>query len=160
MQKRLPGLLLLPSGDPFISPHVLFSSYFPDSEILPRLIIKTSEENSHRYSPPYFQKWHSEVLSLSLPYMEWMRHFLLLHSFRGFRFFSFPFLIPEILTRLIICQPAELDISLVKLNLQFPFSNLYLQLPFLGSSNLHDEIFIFLLSISSLYPYTYLLPCC
>jgi len=38
-------------GNPFISPHVL-SSYCPDSEILPRLIIKTSEENSHRYSPP------------------------------------------------------------------------------------------------------------
>ncbi len=39
----------------------------------------------------------------------------------------------EILTRLIICQPAELDISLVKLNLQFPSSNLYLQLPFSSS---------------------------
>jgi len=38
-------------GIPFISPHDL-SSYSPDSEILPRLIIKTSEENSHRYSPP------------------------------------------------------------------------------------------------------------
>jgi hypothetical protein len=38
-------------GIPFISPHD-FSTFRPDSEILTRLIIKTSEENSHRYSPP------------------------------------------------------------------------------------------------------------
>ena len=88
--------------------------------------------------------------------MEWMRHFLLLHSFRGFRFFSFPFLIPEYSRDSSSANLLNWIFSLVKFHLQFPFSNLYLQLPFLGSSNLHDEIFIFLLSISFLYPSTYL----
>jgi len=46
--------LLLPSGDSnhFSSRFLYFSSSIPDLEILPRLFFKTSEENSHRYSPP------------------------------------------------------------------------------------------------------------
>jgi len=40
-------------GIPLIFLRILhFSSLRPDSEILTRLVIKTSEENSHRYSPP------------------------------------------------------------------------------------------------------------
>jgi len=38
-------------GIPFISPHD-FCTFRPDSDILTGPIIKTSEENSHRYSPP------------------------------------------------------------------------------------------------------------
>jgi hypothetical protein len=50
-----------------------------------------------------------------------MRHFLLLLSFREFRFFSSPFLNSEISTRFFICQPAELDLPcLLELTI-FPF---------------------------------------
>jgi len=50
VDEALPSASFLP-GIPFISPHD-FSTFCPDSELLTRLIIKTSEENSHRYSPP------------------------------------------------------------------------------------------------------------
>ena len=54
-------------------------------------------------------------------FLEWMRHFLLLLSFRGFRFLSSPILNSEIFTKLLICQPAELDLPyLLELTI-FPF---------------------------------------
>jgi hypothetical protein len=46
-------VLLFLFGVSVSSPHDFhFSSSRPDSDILTRLVIKTSEENSHRYSPP------------------------------------------------------------------------------------------------------------
>ena len=58
-------VLLLPSGDSINFPHDFVPSV--QTQISRGSSSKISEENSHRYSPPYFQKWHSEVLSLSLP---------------------------------------------------------------------------------------------
>ncbi len=56
-------------------------------------------------------------------FLEWMRHFLLLLSFRGFRFFSSPFLNSEIFTKLFICQPAELDLPCLFELTIFPFED-------------------------------------
>ena len=42
-------------------------------------------------------------------------------SFRGFRFFSSPFLNSDIFTKLVICQPAELDLPCILELTIFPF---------------------------------------
>ena len=105
---------------------------------------KTSEENSHRYSPPYFQKWHSEVLSLSLPVLPGVDEALPSASFLPG--IPLPFLSNFKFRNLHETRHLPTGRTGSPLFIwidNFPFRNCSSSFLLLGSSNLHDEIFIF-----------------